>query len=97
MLLAARRYSGSELINISSGVPTTIRELVETVVELTGYQGRVCWDGSKPDGQMLKGFDVTRMKEWLAYSAPTSLRDGLRQTVAWFEANYHQARLEAPL
>ena len=93
ILLAARRYNGSDLINLSSGVPITIRELVETVVELTGYRGQVRWDTTKPEGQMFKGYDVTRMKEWLGYSPPTRLRDGLRETVAWFEAHYAQARL----
>jgi nucleoside-diphosphate-sugar epimerase len=95
ILLAAEKYNGSDLINLSSGVPVTIKELVDTVVALCGYQGRVRWDSSKPDGQMLKGFDVTRMREWLRYEPPTSLREGLRHTIAWLEANYATARLEA--
>ena len=70
ILLAAERYNGSDLINLSSGAPVTIKELVDTVVALCGYQGRVRWDSSKPDGQMLKGFDVTRMREWLGIRQP---------------------------
>ena len=95
ILLAAENYNGSDLINISSGVPTTIKELVETVVAYGGFQGRILWDITKPDGQMVKGYDVSRMRGRLGYEPPTSLQEGLRQTIAWFEANYATARLEA--
>lgn len=92
---AAEVYDGGEIINISSGVQTSIRELVETVAEISGYRGDIRWDTTKPDGQMFKGFDVTRMHEWLGYHCRTSLREGLEKTIAWFEANYAVARLEA--
>jgi GDP-L-fucose synthase len=94
ILLAAETYDGGDIINISSGVQTTIRELVETVAELTGYSGRIRWDTSKPDGQMYKGFDVTRMREWLGFQSRTSLHEGLQKTIEWFEANYAMARLK---
>jgi GDP-L-fucose synthase len=97
ILRAAQFYDGGEIINISSGVQTTIKELVEIVAELTGYQGRVHWDASKPDGQMFKGFDVSRMRERLGYYCPTSLREGLEATIAWFRSNYATARLVAGL
>ena len=94
ILLAAENYNAPDLINISSGVPVTIRELVETVVGLCGFQGQIRWDSTKTDGQMVKGYDVSRMREWLGYAPPTTLEEGLRQTIAWFEANYATARLE---
>jgi len=94
IMLAIANYNASDLINISSGAPVTIRELVETTAAVCGYQGRVRWDTSKMDGQMVKGYDVTRMREWLGYNPPTTLREGLRKTIAWFEANYASARLE---
>jgi GDP-L-fucose synthase len=97
ILIAAERYSGPEIINLSSGVPTTIRELIETVAELTGFQGQVRWDASKPDGQMLKQFDVARMEKWLGYRCPTTLREGLASTIAWFEQHYDHARLAVPV
>lgn len=93
--LAAEGYDGAEIINISSGAPVTIRELVTTVAELAGYRGRIVWDASKPDGQMQKGFDVTRMKTWLGFECRTSLREGLAKTLAWFEAHRATARLKA--
>ena len=84
ILAAAEKYSGSDLINISSGHAVTIRELTETIAELTGYQGKVTWDTSKPDGQLYKGFDVTRLKEVLGCECRTSLREGLQKTIEWF-------------
>jgi GDP-L-fucose synthase len=92
ILLAAENYDGADIINISSGVPVTIRQLTETIAELTGYEGKVVWDTAKPDGQMLKEFDVTRMRRLLGYECRTSLRDGLRQTIDWFLANRNTLR-----
>lgn len=84
ILHAAKEYSGSDIINISSGRPVSIRELTELVAELVGYQGQVIWDTSKPDGQMFKGFDVSRMKDQLGAECDTSLRDGLQKTIDWY-------------
>lgn len=84
ILLAAQTYDGSDLINISSGQRTSIRELVDLVAELTGFQGRVVWDTTKPDGQMDKGFAVERMKKILGFTPRTSLRGGLQKTIDWF-------------
>lgn len=80
-------YDSTEPVNLSSGVCTSIRELTETVKDLTEYPGEIVWDSTKPDGQMEKVFDVTRMKS-LGLSCPTPLREGLARTVAWFRANY---------
>jgi GDP-L-fucose synthase len=95
ILLATEKYSGEEIINISSGVQTTIKELVEAIARLMEFSGVIRWDESKPDGQMYKGFDITRMREWLGYNCPTSLQEGLQKTIAWFATNHQDARLEA--
>jgi GDP-L-fucose synthase len=83
-------YDALEPVNLSSGTTTTIRELVETIRELTGFSGEIVWDTTKPDGQMEKIFDVSRMKE-LGLSCPTSLRDGLTRTIDWLALNYQSA------
>jgi GDP-L-fucose synthase len=95
ILIAAEGYNGSEIINISSGQGVRIRDLVTAVADAVGYKGHIAWDASKPDGQMEKGFDVTRMKTWLGYECRTSLHEGLRKTVDWFEAHHETARLKA--
>jgi len=84
-------YDSSEPVNLSSGVNTPIRELAETIAELVAFEGAIEWDSSKPDGQMVKIFDTTRMRaEGLACDTP--LRVGLKQTIDWFAANYDGAR-----
>jgi len=93
LLHATAHYSGPEIINISSGREVTIRELTETVAELTGYPGKVVWDTSKPDGQMYKGFDVSRLKQMLGGECRTSLRDGLRRTIDWYLSKPANLRL----
>lgn len=87
ILLAAEKYDASDIINLSSGKTVSIKELTETVAELTGFTGRVVWDTTKPDGQMFKGFDATRMKEILGYECRTTLREGLKKTIDWYRAN----------
>ncbi len=94
ILHAAENYNGEEIINISSGTQTTIKELVETVADVVGFSGTINWDTTKPDGQMYKGFDVTRMHEWLGFECKTSLREGLEKTFKWFEENHTKARLK---
>lgn len=76
-------YDSSEPVNISSGTRITIKELSETVREITSFGGEIVWDTSKPDGQMDKIFAVDRL-HGLGLSCKTSLRDGLRKTHDWF-------------
>ena len=78
-----QHYDSSDPINISAGRRISIRELAETVKKVTGFQGEIVWDASKPDGQMDKIFDVTRLNA-LGLSCATTLEDGLRRTADWF-------------
>ena len=88
IVLALEEYDGTDIINISSGTRTSIRDLVELVAELTGYGGEIVWDSSKPDGQAVKIFDNTRMREILGYECGTSLREGIEKTIQWLQENY---------
>lgn len=76
-------YDSSDPVNISAGRRISIRELAETVKKVTGFEGEIVWDTSKPDGQMDKIFDVTKLKS-LGLSCDTPLEEGLRRTTAWF-------------
>jgi GDP-L-fucose synthase len=76
-------YDSSDPVNISSGTRITIRELAETVKEVSGFQGHIAWDATQPDGQMDKIFDVTRLHA-LGLKCPTPLREGLQRTMKWF-------------
>jgi GDP-L-fucose synthase len=88
LIVTLETYDGDEFFNISSGTQTTIKELYDTVTGLMGFAGTVCWDTTRPDGQMYKGFDVTRMRELIGFECRTALRDGLAETIEWFKANY---------
>jgi GDP-L-fucose synthase len=80
-------YDSSDPVNISSGTATSILELAENIRALTGYRGRISWDRTKPDGQQVKVFDVSRMRGF-GLDCATPLEQGLRRTVAWFSDNF---------
>jgi GDP-L-fucose synthase len=93
ILLAAERYNDPSLpLNIGTGIGTSIRELAETIHEVSGYRGKMTWDADKPDGAAFKVLDVTRMKQVLdGWAPPTTLRDGLAKTVAWYRSHKTEA------
>jgi GDP-L-fucose synthase len=76
-------------INISTGKGTTIKELAETISELTEYSGKLYFDRSKPDGQMLKTFDNTKLMDFATKLNIeiefTDLKEGLKETIDWYE------------
>ncbi|MCA1273399.1 GDP-L-fucose synthase [Streptomyces sp. 7G] len=76
-------YDGDEPVNIGCGEDLTIRELAETVRDVTGYEGRIAWDTSKPDGTPRKLLDVTRLNA-LGFTPKIPLRDGIARTYAWW-------------
>jgi GDP-L-fucose synthase len=91
ILLAAEKYDDLTPMNIGTGVGTSIKELAELVQELTGFEGRIEWNTTKPDGQMVKVLDATRLKQNLNWTPPTTLRGGLAKTIAWYRANKAEA------
>jgi GDP-L-fucose synthase len=91
ILLAAERYEELEPMNIGTGVGTSIRELAESITQVTGYPGAIRWNTSKPDGQMKKILEVSKMRRVLNWQPPTSLRAGLEKTIAWYVANKDEA------
>jgi GDP-L-fucose synthase len=86
MLLAAERLDTADPVNVGTGSETTIRELAETIRELTGFEGEISWDASKPDGQPERRLDVTRARELIGFEAEVGFEQGLRQTVEWYRA-----------
>jgi GDP-L-fucose synthase len=87
LLLAAERYERPQLVNISSGTETSIRELVNILTELTGFKGRVVWDTSQPEGASRHCLDTTKARTELGFQAQISLREGLERTIAWVKEN----------
>jgi len=93
IVLAAEKYNDAAMpLNIGTGIGTSIRELVETINEVTGFAGEIVWNTDKPDGAAKKVLDVTRMTQALeGWTAPTDLKSGLAKTIAWYRANKAQA------
>lgn len=84
LLLAGERYDGAEPVNLGTGVETSIRETAELVAEAVGFEGRIVWDTSMPNGQPRRSLDTSRARELFGFTAKTSLRDGIARTVAWY-------------
>tara|TARA_X000000368_G_C22988656_1_gene693305 strand:- start:142 stop:1116 length:975 start_codon:yes stop_codon:yes gene_type:complete len=74
------------LYNVGTGKDITIKELAETIQKVTGHQGKIIWDSSKPDGTPRKLMDVSKMKE-IGWEYNTELQQGIEKTYAWFLEN----------
>ena len=94
LVLAAERYEGADAVNLGTGVETTIRDLAETIADITGFEGEIVWDTSMPNGQPRRSLDALRAEELFGFRARTALRDGLVRTVEWYRAQapIHAAR-----
>ncbi|MFH1091387.1 MAG: GDP-L-fucose synthase, partial [Pseudomonadota bacterium] len=82
--LAAERYNSSEPVNIGAGFEISIGELAELIAELTGFEGTIIWDATRPDGQPRRMLDTTRAFEELGFKAKTDIRAGLKKTIEWY-------------
>jgi GDP-L-fucose synthase len=86
VVLATARYDYAEPVNVGAGFEISIAELVERIVALTGFEGRVVWDDSKPDGQPRRCLDTSRAEREFGFRARTTFADGLERTVRWYLA-----------
>ena len=87
LALAADRYDGPEPVNLGTGVETSIRETAELVADIVGFEGRITWDTSMPNGQPRRSLDASRAEELFGFRARTPLREGLERTIAWYKAS----------
>lgn len=84
IVLAAEHYNESDPVNLGSGFEISIRDLTEMIARLTGFEGRVSWDTSQPNGQPRRKLDVSRAFERFGFQANTPFEDGLRHTIEWY-------------
>ncbi|HEV8634537.1 MAG TPA: GDP-L-fucose synthase [Chloroflexota bacterium] len=87
IVLATERYDQPEPVNVGSSFEISIRELTETIARIVGYDRRIVWDTSKPNGQPRRKLDVGRAERRFGFRASTSFEDGLRRTVEWYLSN----------
>ncbi|MHA1624346.1 MAG: GDP-L-fucose synthase family protein [Promethearchaeota archaeon] len=87
ILLATEKYNKSEPVNIGAGFEITIKDLVNLIVKITGFKGKVIWDTSKPDGQPRRMLDTSKAKKHFGFEAETKFEEGLRKTIEWYKSN----------
>lgn len=85
IVMATEKYDGAEPCNLGAGFEISIRELVGMIVELTGFRGEIKWDVSEPDGQPRRLLDTQRAWEYFGFRAGTDFREGLKETVRYYE------------
>jgi GDP-L-fucose synthase len=84
ILLATEHYNGSEPVNIGAGFEITIAELVQKIAKITGFQGQIHWDSSRPDGQPRRRLDTSKAKRLFGFQAKTDFDQGLKATIDWY-------------
>jgi GDP-L-fucose synthase len=85
VVLAAEHYNKPDPVNLGTGQEVTIRQLAEMVCEVCSFRGELRWDPSRPDGQPRRCLDTSRAAQEFGFTASTRLREGLIETVAWYE------------
>lgn len=81
---AAEHCTSSEPVNLGAGWEISIKDLAETICDLVGFEGKLVWDASKPDGQPRRCLDTSRAEQLFGFKASTSFRDGMERTIAWY-------------
>ncbi len=90
LITAAASYDGEEPVNLGSGYEISIKDLMEMVARLSGFEGRIVWDTAQPNGQPRRCLDTTRAESYFGFKARTSLEQGLQKTIAWYSENRPQ-------
>ncbi|MEJ2708552.1 MAG: GDP-L-fucose synthase [Anaerolineales bacterium] len=90
ILLASERYNGREPVNLGSGNEISIKDLAEKIAAMTGFEGELVWDTSKPNGQPRRALDVSRAEKYFGFRAQTPFEEGLRRTIEWYRENMHK-------
>jgi GDP-L-fucose synthase len=85
IVLAAQKFDGPEPVNLGAGFEITIRDLVEKIRRLTGFEGELVWDATKPDGQPRRQLDVSRAEKLFGFKAHVGFDEGLKRTIEWYE------------
>jgi GDP-L-fucose synthase len=92
ILLAAEKYNKPDPINLGAGFEISIKDLVDLIAKLTGFEGNIIWDSAKPDGQPRRMLDVTKAEREFGFKSKTSLEEGLKKTIQWYISNQPNER-----
>jgi GDP-L-fucose synthase len=95
IILATERYNAGDPVNLGSGFEISIRELVQMIACLTGFNGRIEWDISKPNGQPRRRLDTSKAKMAFGFEAHTTFEEGLKRTIKWYQTEWPNAKKRA--
>ena len=84
IILAMERYNKSEPVNIGASFEISIKELVELIVQLTGFKGKIVWDKTRPDGQPRRMLDTNKAFKEFDFKSKRSFEEGLKKTIEWY-------------
>ncbi|MCW4000701.1 MAG: GDP-L-fucose synthase [Candidatus Bathyarchaeota archaeon] len=87
IMLATEKYDKADPVNLGTGHEIKIKDLVELISILTGFEGEIVWESSKPDGQPRRRLDVSRAKSEFGFEAKTDFVEGLKKTIEWYKVN----------
>jgi len=85
IVIATEKYNKSEPVNLGSGFEISIKDLANLTAKLTGFEGRIIWDISKPDGQPRRLFDSSKAEMEFGFKAKTGFEEGLEKTIEWYK------------
>lgn len=85
--LATERYNQSDPVNLGSAFEISIKDLTETIARLCGFNGRIVWDTTKPNGQPRRKLDTSRAKALFGFEAVTPFEHGLTNTIEWYKSS----------
>ncbi|HPS41881.1 MAG TPA: GDP-L-fucose synthase [Anaerolineaceae bacterium] len=92
ILLATEKYNSSDPVNLGSGMEISIKDLVELIARLTGFEGKLVWDPSKPNGQPRRRLDVSRAEREFGFKAQVGFEEGLKRTIEWYKTRMETKR-----
>lgn len=85
ILIATEKYNKSDPVNLGSGFEIPIKNLVNLIVRLTGFKGKIIWGTSKPDGQPRRCLDTSKAEKEFGFKAKTNFEEGLKKTIEWYK------------
>ena len=94
VVMATQYYEKSEPVNVGAGFEISIKDLVEKLVKLMDFKGKIVWDSSKPNGQPRRMLDTTRAQKEFGFKAEVSFDEGLQKTVAWYEREMTKSKCQ---
>ena len=86
ILLAAERYNGEDPVNLGSGMEISIKDLLQVIARLTGYEGHIVWDATRPDGQPRRCLDTSKAQALFGFEAQVPFEEGLQRTIEWYRS-----------